>query len=211
MKNIVVKNKPVWTTQRDNYDRDGHPEFSNQCMIESFTYFWRWLWKTFFITETFLDDRAYYAIVLNSLKSGETRYDWEVHLRITNDYLMKKNIPARLTLHKTNESWKDVLQSIVKGNPVVMSIDIRSALNSKTRKGHIVFLAGLSVDDLGEVRGIYILDPYGSINTNYRDQNGDMIFIQMEKAIKLIDESSHCAILEIDKIDSNTSGGAQVG
>lgn len=210
MRNIVVGNKPEWTTQRDNYDRDGNPEFTNQCMIESFTFFWRWLWKTFFATETFLPDRTYYAIVVSSLKSGETRYDWEVHLRITNDYLVQKNIPGKLFLHKTKESWKDVLHSIINGVPVVMSIDIRSALNSKTRKGHIVLLVGLSVEESGEVRGIYILDPYGSINTNYRDQNGDTIFVPIEKAIKIIDEDSHCAIFVPEKPISGSSEGINV-
>ncbi|MBE7413369.1 MAG: C39 family peptidase [Leptospiraceae bacterium] len=193
---FLIPKMPEYSTQRDNYDTKGNPEFSSQCFIESMKYFWNWIWDTFMDVSYDINDRAYYAIVMSKLKKGETRYDWDVHKRILNEYLEKWGLEKRVDYFKTLDVWNKVRENVLNGIPVVTGINISNYLPGA--KGHIICIVGFRIDENGNTLGAFVHDPYGNARSKYKDHDGSCILYPSDDLIKMIGPDSH-SLLFVEK------------
>jgi hypothetical protein len=195
---FLIVNDSIYLTQRDNVDtlsekRNLQP--SNQCMVSAFgswaLQFGKFAnlkkWNKEFNKETIeeiiftiVQSRVDYLNKNTSNPKLKTSRFSSIHFIWMFNSILKefgwKLISEKVDLEKITK----ILDS---GQSVICGTNISNFLNGAS--GHIVNLIGYKKDKQGTVLGLYVNDPFGDCQTNYKNKNGEKVFYTIETVQKL--------------------------
>lgn len=194
---IGVKEYLIPDTQRDaRNSTTGNLESHNHCKSTSSTMAWNSLAKILddlypnLKTMEWMGEFSYDNILRKTyLKPNEKIQDWQPHVRMFNDLFEKNDILIKANFGKYRQNENKVIESMIKGFPVVLGTMI-------TDSGHIVLLyRKISINNL---EYFVIIDPYGNPLTTpkYTNKTADYYSIPKPLFDTWVNASCNCIWFE---------------
>lgn len=141
---------------------------TTECFISSGSMFAGCLHKAG-ILATIIDELTYKINVIDHLKRKETRFFWESHKRVFNEFYLKDS-EYEFVYEKVNGNDDKIRSSIDAGFVVICSIWIKPWYPSG--RGHLIIIKGYVLDQNGNITAWICDDPFGDCLSKYINHNG---------------------------------------
>jgi hypothetical protein len=141
---------------------------TTECFISSGSMFAGCLHKAG-ILATIIDELTYKINVIDHLKRKQTRFFWESHKRVFNEFYLKDS-EYEFVYEKVNGNEDKIRASIDAGFVVICSIWIKPWYPSG--RGHLIIIKGYVLDQNGNITAWICDDPFGDCLSKYINHNG---------------------------------------